>query len=190
METSCAIQGAAIMTGRPDAARFPSGFPAGGEENRRPRFTDGAPDGFFRKPAVLPAIRARHHSPIRGFVPQNRKTREEFCAILDLRAGGAPGHGNPGFPLRGAGALPGNAPPSCAPEKMPGRSSAARRISWPPPPLPGGCRKGVPARRSSPSVLRGGIPRHLPQQGNCLLSITQEGRRVTSVLPLYGRNAM
>ena len=50
------------------------------------RFTDGALDGFFRKPAVLPAIRARHHSPIRGFVPQNRKTREEFCVILDLRA--------------------------------------------------------------------------------------------------------
>ena len=50
------------------------------------RFTDGAPDGFFRKPAVLPAIRARQHSPIRGFVPQNRKTREEFCAIPDLRA--------------------------------------------------------------------------------------------------------
>lgn len=155
------------------------------------RFTDGALDGFFRKPAVLPAIRARHHSPIRGFVPQNRKTQEEFCVILDLRAEEPRATAIPdslcGERERCRGMRP-----------FLRTGKNARSILRGPPDLlapsaasgGGGCKKGVPARRSSPSVLRGGILRHLPQQGNRLLSITQEGRRVTGVLPLYGRNAM
>ena len=158
------------------------------------RFTDGAPDGFFRKPAVLPAIRARQHSPIRGFVPQNRKTREEFCAILDLRAEEPRATAIPdslcGEQERCRGMRPLPAHRKECPGDPPRPAGYHTGSPCRPPPLPGGCRKGVPARRSSPSVLRGGIPRHLPQQGNCLLSITQEGRRVTGVLPLYGRNPM
>ena len=189
METSCAIQGAVIMTGHPDAARFPSGFPAGGEENWRPALHRWGP-GRLLPEACRPA---RHPGPASLANPRLCAAKPQDPGGV-LRhsgspGGGAPGHGHPGFPMRGVGALPGNAPPSCAPEN-------ARAILRGPPDLlapsaaSGGCRKGVPARRSSPSVLRGGIPRHLPQQGNCLLSITQEGRRVTSVLPLYGRNAM
>lgn len=114
------------------------------------RFTDGAPDGFFRKPAVLLAIRARHHSPIRGFVPQNRKTREEFCAILDLRAGGSPGPRPSRIPSAGIGSAAGE----FAPFLRTGKN--ARAILRGPPDLlapsaaSGGMQKGRPPRGVPP----------------------------------------
>lgn len=88
MEKSYTMQDVAAMTGlttRTLRTYQQQGFLRGEKENGVWRFTDEVLEGFFRNPAVLPAIRARQHSIVYDFVPQNRKTRDELRAVWDLR---------------------------------------------------------------------------------------------------------
>ena len=88
MEKTYTMQDVATMTGlttRTLRTYQQQGFLRGEKENGVWRFTDEALEGFFRNPAVLPAIRARQHSVVYDFVLQNRKPRDELCAVWDLR---------------------------------------------------------------------------------------------------------
>lgn len=88
MEKTYTMQDVATMTGlttRTLRTYQQQGFLRGEKENGVWRFTDEALEGFFRNPAVLPAIRARQHSIVYDFVLQNRKTRDELCAVWDIR---------------------------------------------------------------------------------------------------------
>ena len=89
MEKTYTMQDVAAMTGlttRTLRSYQQQGFLRGEKETGVWRFTDEALEGFFRNPAVLPAIRARQHSVVYDFVLQNRKPRDELCAVWDLRA--------------------------------------------------------------------------------------------------------
>ena len=88
MEKTYTMQDVATMTGlttRTLRSYQQQGFLRGEKENGVWRFTDEALEGFFQNPAVLPAIRARQHSIVYDFVLQNRKPRDELCAVWDLR---------------------------------------------------------------------------------------------------------
>ena len=88
MEKTYTMQDVAAMTGlttRTLRSYQQQGFLRGEKENGVWRFTDEALEGFFKNPAVLPAIRARQHSIVYDFVLQNRKPRDELCAVWDLR---------------------------------------------------------------------------------------------------------
>ncbi len=88
MEKTYTMQDVAAMTGlttRTLRSYQQQGFLRGEKENGVWRFTDEALEGFFQNPAVLPAIRARQHSIVYDFVLQNRKPRDELCAVWDLR---------------------------------------------------------------------------------------------------------
>ena len=88
MEKTYTMQDVATMTGlttRTLRSYQQQGFLRGEKENGVWRFTDETLEGFFQNPAVLPAIRARQHSIVYDFVLQNRKPRDEFCAVWDLR---------------------------------------------------------------------------------------------------------
>ena len=88
MEKTYTMQDVAAMTGlttRTLRSYQQQGFLRGEKENGIWRFTDEALEGFFQNPAVLPAIRARQHSIVYDFVLQNRKPRDELCAVWDLR---------------------------------------------------------------------------------------------------------
>ena len=88
MEKTYTMQDVAAMTGlttRTLRSYQQQGFLRGKKENGVWRFTDEALESFFQNPAVLPAIRARQHSIVYDFVLQNRKTRDELCAVWDLR---------------------------------------------------------------------------------------------------------
>ena len=72
MEKTYTMQDVATMTGlttRTLRTYQQQGFLRGEKENGVWRFTDEALEGFFRNPAVL----------------QNRKPRDELCAVWDLR---------------------------------------------------------------------------------------------------------
>ena len=89
MEKSYTLRDVAVMTGlttRTLRTYQQQGFLWGEKENGVWRFPEETLEDFFRNPAVLPAIRARQHSIVYDFVLQNRKPREELCAIWDLRA--------------------------------------------------------------------------------------------------------
>lgn len=88
MEKTYTMQDVATMTGlttRTLRTYQQQGFLRGEKENGVWRFTDEALEGFFRNPVVLPAIRARQHSVVYDFVLQNRKPRDELCAVWDIR---------------------------------------------------------------------------------------------------------
>lgn len=88
MEKTYTMQDVAAMTGlttRTLRSYQQQGFLRGEKENGVWRFTDEALECFFQNPAVLPAIRARQHSIVYDFVLQNRKPRDELCAVWDLR---------------------------------------------------------------------------------------------------------
>lgn len=89
MEKTYTMQDVAAMTGlttRTLRTYQQQGFLRREKENGVWRFTDEALEGFLRNPAVLPAVRARQHSIVYDFVPQNRKTRDELRAVWDIRA--------------------------------------------------------------------------------------------------------
>ena len=89
MEKTYTLQDAAAMTGlttRTLRTYLQQGFLRGEKENGAWRFTEEELEACFRDPAVLPAIRARQHSIVYDFVLQNRKPRDELCAVWDLRA--------------------------------------------------------------------------------------------------------
>ena len=89
MEKTYTMQDVAAMTGlttRTLRTYQQQGFLRGEKENGVWRFTDEALEGFFRNPAVLPAVRARQHSIVYDFVLQNRKAQDELCAVWDIRA--------------------------------------------------------------------------------------------------------
>lgn len=145
METSCAIQGAAIMTGRPDAARFPSGFPAGGEENRRPALHRWGP-GRLLPEACRPA---RHPGPASLANPRLCAAKPQDPGGV-LRHSGSPGGGSPGprqsrIPSAGSG----SAAWECAPFLRTGKN--ARAILRGPPDLLAALRRfRGDAERASP----------------------------------------
>lgn len=89
MEKTYTMQDVATMTGlttRTLRTYQQQGFLRGEKENGVWRFTDEALEGFLRNPAVLPAVRARQHSIVYDFVPQNRKAQDELRAVWDIRA--------------------------------------------------------------------------------------------------------
>lgn len=88
MEKTYTMQDVAAMTGlttRTLRTYQQQGFLRGEKENGVWRFTDEALEGFLRNPAVLPAVRARQHSIVYDFVPQNRKAQDELRAVWDIR---------------------------------------------------------------------------------------------------------